>query len=580
MNALRRRLVFATGQPIGGPLFSTADLIILLALAVAVYIGVRLAVGSPQTLSGPDINLSPRVLPYYALLSLGRMTAAYILSILFSLLYGYSAASNPAAERFLLPILDVLQSVPILSFLPVVLLGLTAILPQGLAVEIAAVVLIFTSQAWNLTYSFYQSMKTLPTELREASYIFRFNWWWRFRRMELPFATIGLLWNSVMSWAGGWFFLMAAETFTVGNRDFRLPGLGSYLQQAAGHNDTSAILWGIATLVLVVVLLDQLIWRPLLAWADKFKIEMVESDNPPSSWFLNLLNSSRLATGITKRYVIGLLHRVDGWLGGPLKPGISEEDNAAESATRSWVRRITLVVVLLVVAYGAIRLGQLLITVPMPDYGRIVVGALATALRVALSLVIAVLWTVPLGVAIGSSPRLATFLQPMVQVVASIPATALFPVILLALIALPGGLNVAAVLLMLLGTQWYVLFNVIAGATAIPQDLRYTTDLLRFNQFNRWRKLILPALFPYLVTGLITAGGGAWNASIVAEYTTFNGKTYSVTGLGSIISEATASGNFALLAASTLTMIVIVICLNRFFWRRLYRLAEEKYRME
>src|SRR5258706_1913938 len=305
MNALRRRIVFATGQP-GGPLLSIADLLILLVLALAVYIGVRLAVSSPQVLQGPSINLSTQVLPYYALLSLGRMLAAYILSILFSLIYGYFAASKPAAERILLPILDVLQSIPILSFLPVVLLRLTALLPQGLAVEIAAVVLIFTSQAWNLTYRFYQSMKTLPKELREASAVFRFNWWWRFRRMELPFAAIGLLWNSVMSWAGGWFFLMAAETFTVGNRDFRLPGLGSYLQQAASSNNTSAILWGIGTLVLMVVLLDQFVWRPLLAWADKFKIEMTESDNPPTSWFLNFLTHSRLAISFSHRVVIHL----------------------------------------------------------------------------------------------------------------------------------------------------------------------------------------------------------------------------------------------------------------------------------
>src|SRR5450432_565024 len=579
MNALRRRIVFATSQPSRGPLLSVTDLIIVLILAVIVYIGVRLAVASPQVLDGPQINLSPSALPYYALLSLGRMAAAYLLSITFSLIYGYMAASKPAAERVLLPILDVLQSVPILSFLPIVLLGLTAILPQGLAVEIAAVVLIFTSQAWNLTYSFYQSMKTLPKELREASSVFRFNWWWRFRRMELPFAAIGLLWNSVMSWAGGWFFLMAAETFTVGDRDFRLPGLGSYLQRAASANDASAIIWGIATLVLVVVLLDQLVWRPLLAWADKFKLEMVESENPPTSWFLNFLDHSRLATSFTRRYLVRTLRRVDKRLGGALRPEARKEDFSAKPYN-TWLRRLLLLIVLVVVGYGLFRLGQLLITVSLADYARIAVGTLTTALRVVISLVIAVLWTVPLGVAIGSSPRLATILQPLVQVVASIPATALFPVILLALINLPGGLNIAAVLLMLLGTQWYILFNVIAGTTAIPQDLRYTTDLLRFNRFNRWRKLILPSLFPYLVTGMITAGGGAWNASIVAEYTTFGNKTYSVTGLGSLISEATASGNFALLAASTLTMILIVICLNRFFWRRLYRLAEEKYRME
>jgi NitT/TauT family transport system permease protein len=577
MNGFRRRIVFTIGQPSDRPLLGIADILIVLVLGVVIYIGVRLAIASPQALDGPNIDLAPQALPYYAVLSLGRMLAAYLLSIIFSLFYGYVAASNARAERYMLPVLDVLQSVPILSFLPVVLLGLTAVLPQGVGVEIAAVILIFTSQAWNLTYSFYQSMKTLPVELKEASSVFRFNWWWRFRRMELPFASIGLLWNSVMSWAGGWFFLIAAETFTVGSKDFRLPGLGSYLQTAASENNTKSILLGIATLILVVVLLDQLIWRPLLAWADKFKLEMVESDNPPTSWFLDLLGHSRLAHGLNTRVLNRALNAVDSRLGGASQP---EEVSRSGSSVALWLRRIIGILFAVGVLYLAFELARLLITVPLNEYGQIVVGTLATFLRVIIALMITLLWTVPLGVAIGSNARLATFLQPVVQIAASIPATALFPIMLLALVKLPAGLNIAAVLLMLLGTQWYVLFNVIAGTTAIPQDLRYTTDLLRFDRIHRWRTLILPALFPYLVTGLITAGGGAWNASIVAEYTTFNSKTYSVTGLGSLISAATATGNFGLLAAATLTMIIVVISLNRFFWRRLYRLAENKYRME
>ena len=578
MKSLRARLVFATGQPFSRSLFDRADLLILFVLAILIYFGVQMAVESPKVLNGPDINLSISALPYYALLSVGRMLAAYLLSMLFSLIYGYSAANNPHLERILLPILDVLQSVPILSFLPIVLLGLTAVLPQSLGVELAAIILIFTSQAWNLTYSYYQSLKMLPNELREASAVFRWNWWWRFRRMELPFAAIGLLWNSVMSWAGGWFFLMAAETFTVGDKDFRLPGLGSFLQEAAHTGNDGAVLAGIGTLVFVVVLLDQFIWCPLLAWSAKFKVEMVGSDNPTSSWFLSLLNRSRLATAFTRRYIVRGLNALDKRLGGALKPGSVSENSANRHV--SWVRRVLLAVVVIVAIYGALRLGQLLFTVPLAGYGRILTGALATALRVAVALIVAVLWTVPLGVAIGSNPRVATIFQPAVQIAASIPATALFPVLLLVLISIPAGLNMAAVLLMLLGTQWYVLFNVIAGATAIPHDLRDTTDLLRLNRVSRWHKLILPALFPYLITGLVTASGGAWNASIIAEYTTFGDKTYHVTGLGSLISEATASGDYALLAASTLTMILVVVCINRFFWRRLYRLAETKYRLE
>jgi NitT/TauT family transport system permease protein len=573
-----RRTVFASGH-IGALRLRVAVIIILLVLALIILIGIRLAVNVPQTLAGPTIDLSPRVLPYYALLSLLRMSAAYALSLIFSLLYGYFAASNPNTERIMLPILDVLQSVPILSFLPVVLLGLTAVLPQKIAIEISAIVLIFTSQAWNITYSFYQSLKTMPTDIREAAYIFRFNWWWRFRRMQLPFAAIGLIWNSVMSWAGGWFFLIAAETFNVGDRDFRLLGLGSYLETAAQRSDLTAILWGLGTLILLVTLLDQLVWRPLLAWSDKFKVEMVESDSPPTSWFYDLLGHSRLATGFTQRVIIRGLNGIDKRLGRSLRSGLSFEPHEHEAKPNP-LRRIILFVVGLAILYGIFQLGALLITVPLVDYGRIVVGAFSTALRVGISLVIALLWAVPLGVAIGSNAKLAGILQPVVQVVASVPATALFPILLLAVISLPGGLNIAAVALMLLGTQWYILFNVIAGASAIPQDLRYTTDLLRFSRVKRWQRLILPSLFPYLVTGLITAGGGAWNASIVAEYTTFNNQTYSVTGLGSLISEATASGNFGLLAASTLTMIIVVVSLNRYFWRRLYRLAEEKYKME
>jgi NitT/TauT family transport system permease protein len=582
MNALRDRNVFALKNE-GEAILTIADLLVLLTLAVFVLGGVLLAFNSPKILNGPDVRLDTGALPTYALLSLLRMTTAYFLSLLFSILYGYYAARNPHARLIMLPILDILQSTPILSFLPVVVLGLTAILPQGIAVEIGAVLLIFTSQAWNMTYSFYQSMTTIPNELKEASSVFRFNWWWRFRRMELPFSAIGLLWNSVMSWAGGWFFLMAAETFRVGERDFRLPGLGSYLQLAAEQNNTAAILGGVATLILIVVVLDQLVWRPLLAWAEKFKVEMVENDNPPTSWFGDLLAGSRLAMAFQNRVWFRLIAWFDRRLGRIAGPEVTEPEEPSQR--QRWLRRILFGALMVVLGFGAIGLASLLLQVPLGDYGRILVGTGATLLRVALSLIIALLWTIPLGVAIGSNATLATILQPLVQIAASLPATAFFPLIVAALITLSflgldARLNMAAILLMLLGTQWYILFNVIAGTTAIPQDLRYTTDLLRFGRVERWRKMILPSLFPYLITGLITAGGGAWNASIVAEYTIFDGKPYSVIGLGAIISEATAKGNFPLLAASTLGMIVTVVCLNRYFWRRLYRLAEEKYRME
>src|SRR5919109_1646714 len=274
--------------------FQWGDLTVLLGVVVLIYGGVSLAVHTPLALRGPEISLAPEALPYYAALSVGRMAAAYILSLLVALLYGRAAAKHRPAEQVLLPLLDVLQSVPILPFLPVVLLSLSAVLPQRVAAELAAIVLIFTSQAWNLIFAWYQSLKTIPSELREASAIFRFNGWLRLRTLELPFAAISLIWNSMMSWAGGWFFLMAAEIFTVGERDFRLPGLGAYLQEAANRGDISAIAWGVGALVSVIIALDQLVWRPLLAWSSRFKLETVGGSEMPSSWFYDVLRHSRL----------------------------------------------------------------------------------------------------------------------------------------------------------------------------------------------------------------------------------------------------------------------------------------------
>ena len=572
-----RERIFRTPSR-AGALFSVGDAVVLLIIAILLYLGLQLANGTPAVIQGPDINLAPAALPYYALLSLGRMLAAYCLSMVFSIAYGYAAARNRQAERWLMPLLDILQSVPILSFLPVVVLSLTAVLPQAAAVEIAAIVLIFTSQVWNLTFSFYQSMTTIPTEYREAAAVFRLGRWLRLKRVELPFACMGLVWNSVMSWAGGWFFLMAAEIFTLGDRDFRLPGLGAYLQTAANNGNVEALLMGIGTLVLIIVLLDQLVWQPLLAWAERFKISQVSDDNPTTSWFLNSLRQSGLMSWCNRRFMAPLGRWLDRALNRPPRqvPGLE----AAEPGRRSLFGWAFLLLIGFGAAYGLLRVLDLLLTMPTANWGEIAVGAGATLLRVLIAVSIALAWTIPVGVLIGTNPRAASILQPLVQIAASIPATALFPVLLLGLLTLPAGANIAAVVLMLLGTQWYLLFNVIAGASAIPQDLQYTSDLLRLTGWKRWRTLILPALFPYIITGLITASGGAWNASIVAEYTHFSGETSQVTGLGALISSSTAAGDYALLLASTLTMIVLVVAINRLVWRRLYRVAEDRFRMD
>jgi len=568
--------LFKIEQPAHRPI-NWGDIVVLVGVAVFVYAGVRLALDAPVVIKGPTISLSPGALPWYASLSIGRMVAAYALAMLFTLVYGSLAANNRRAEKILIPLLDVLQGIPIFSFLPVVLLGFSAILPGKMAAELASIVLIFTSQVWNLTFAWYQSLTTIPGELREASAVFRFNTWLRFKTLELPFAAISLIWNSMMSWAGGWFFLMAAETFTVGHRDFRLPGLGAYLQEAANQGNLQAIAWGIGTLVLVIIILDQLVWRPLLAWADRFKLEMAGGENPPASWLYNALRSSRLIDWLTQTTWHPARERLDAWL---LRRFSLTGETARAKTIRPWPLYLVGTVGGLGLLYGAFRAGQMLLAVPLIQWGAIGIGVMATLLRVLAALVIALVWTVPLGVVIGSNPRLAAWLQPVVQITASVPATALFPIVLLVMLALPGGLNLSAVLLMLMGTQWYLLFNVIAGATAIPRDLKYTTALLQLSRWQRWRTLILPALFPYIITGAITASGGAWNASIVAEHTEFGGRTMATIGIGASIAQATARGDYPLLLAATLSMIITVVAINRLVWRRLYRLAEEKYRME
>ncbi len=552
------------------------DVVVLLILAAIIYMGITLAFNAPSEVSGPKINLSLHVLPWYAFLSVSRMVAAYVLSFIFSLVYGYGAIKNKYAEMILMPLLDVLQSVPILSFLPVVLLSFSAILPKNIAVELASIVLIFTSQVWNLTFAWYQSLSTIPRDLKEASKIFHIRGWLRVKTLDLPFGAISLIWNSMMSWAGGWFFLMAAEIFTVGNKDFRLPGIGAYLQEAANAGDIKAVCWGIVTLISVIIILDQCVWRPLLAWSTKFKLTLTDSEPPVTSWFYDILVDSRLLYRLRK-WFSQKMDQIDLWL---LKLSVKRKKVEKRKGRRSVLAVVIMISMGAVLGIYLYRSTLLLGSLKLDQWGRIGVALLATFFRVMVALIIALLWTVPVGVAIGTNPKIARWLQPLVQIAASVPATALFPAFLLVVLKLPGKLNTAAILLMLLGTQWYLLFNIIAGASTIPVDLRYTAKLLQLSRWQRWRYLILPSLFPYIVTGIITAGGGAWNASIVAEYIEFAGKTLKTTGIGATISEATARGNYPMLLAATLAMIVAVVTINRLVWRPLYSLAEEKYHLD
>ena len=525
-----------------------------------------------------EISRDPRMLPVYAAYSLLRIAVAYMLSLAFTLVYGYVAAYNARAERIMIPLLDILQSIPVLSFLPGVMLAMVALFPRHqLGVELGAILLIFTGQVWNMAFSFYSSLKSIPRDMREAASIYRFNWYQRFTQLEVPYAAIGLVWNSMMSVAGGWFFLMACEMFVLGSKDFRLPGLGSYLQTAASAGDTPSILWGIATMIAVIVLLDQVVWRPVIAWAEKFKIEQVESTDAPQSWFLNLVEGSRGLSRLRKRIVnpgreylrMRLAHRY-----------AASPQQSAPERWKVWTGRVVASLAVVLIVYAVIRAGVMVAGLSREEYREILVGAGATFLRVIVALAIGALWTIPVGVAIGFSPRLARVAQPLAQIAASVPATALFPIVLLLLIRVGGGLGLGSIVLLLLGTQWYILFNVIAGAMAIPTDLKEASSLFRFSSWQRWRTLILPGIFPYLVTGLVTASGGAWNASIVAEYFRFKDHTYTTVGLGSTISAATDAGKFDLLLGSTIMMALVVVTINRLLWRRMYRLAAERYTLE
>jgi NitT/TauT family transport system permease protein len=554
--------------------------VLVFAIVLAVFYGVLTIAHYwlGQAIPVTEISRSPWSLPRYAFYSLVRMGIAYFLSLLFAVTYGRIAAYNEALQPFMVAILDILQSIPVLSFLPGVMLAMVSLFPsKQVGVELGSIILIFTGQVWNMAFSFYSSLKSIPRELTEASTIYRYGSWQRFFQLELPFGTIGLIWNSIVSVAGGWFFLMACEMFVLGKRDFRLPGLGSYLQTAASNGDTYAMLWGLVAMIGVILLIDQLVWRPAIAWSSKFKFEQVESAQAPKSPLLHLLRNSRVLTVFREKTAEPLSERVN------LYFARRPPRHKTSGNSPVWVKAVGVPLAIVAVAgvgYEVFRAVVLLRGVNGAEFSGLMKGAGATFLRVNVSLLIASAWTIPAGVAIGFNPRLARIMQPVTQVAASVPATALFPVLLLAIVQLGGGLGVGSVVLMLLGTQWYILFNVIAGASAIPSDLKEVANLFHFSRADRWRIVILPGIFPYLVTGLVTASGGAWNASIVAEYFHFKDSVMSTVGLGAQISAATDAGRFDTLLMATIIMATLVVCTNRLVWRPLYRLAETKYRLE
>lgn len=558
------------------------DLFILLFLFALfyglVYVGQGMrAPFSP--LDQPRIDLSPVHLPYYAARSLARMFLAFFASLIFTFVYGRIAASSKLTERIMIPIIDILQSVPVLGFLSVTVTFFISLFPGSLlGVELASIFAIFTGQVWNMTFSFYHSLSTIPRDLNEASQIFGMRGWDRFKKLEVPYSMIGLVWNSMMSFGGGWFFLSVSEAITVLGNDIRLPGIGSYMATAIDQGNIKALLYAILTMIVMIILVDQLFWRPIVAWSHKFKMELTEANERPKSFFLQLLQRSTIIHWIT----VYLLMPV--WMMINRIFSVFAMRNKAENNRHKRIRSGIGILMFLFVFVWLIRYGykgyQEVEQLSAGEVLYVIWLGLLTMLRVILAIVLSAAWTIPLGVKIGFSPRLAKIAQPLVQIASSFPANMLFPLIVIVYLKWHVNFEIGAIPLMMLGTQWYLLFNVIAGAMAIPTDLREAADVFGMSKWERWKKLILPGIFPALVTGGITAMGGAWNASIVSEIVAWKDNSLTATGLGAYISQATTAGNWAGIIWGVVVMCLFVVLINRFFWRRMYKLAETKYHIE
>jgi NitT/TauT family transport system permease protein len=532
-------------------------------------------------LEAVPLSLDPIHLPEYAARTTVRMLTALAVSLLFALSYATWAAKNERAGKLLVPLLDVLQSVPILGFISItVVFFLTLGRGRVVGAEMAAVFAIFTSQAWNMAFSVYQSLRTVPAELREAADSFHLTPWMRFWQLEVPFATPALVWNMMMSMSGGWFFVVAAEAITVGNTTFALPGIGSYIALAIEQRNLAAIGWAIATMLVVILLYDQLLFRPLVAWMDRFRLDQDPGVEPPRSWVLDVLRRSQLAGAV--RGAFGALFR---WSARPR--AVPAERAAVDPRRARRIRRarrrgglLALVLVLVALAFSLRHIATMLIEetslAAALDVGRL---ALLTMTRVFVLIALAsVLW-VPVGVWVGLRPRAAAIVQPIAQFLAAFPANLLFPIAVYAIVSWRLNANVWLSPLMILGTQWYILFNVIVGASAMPNELRYAAENLRVGGWLWWRKVALPGVFPYYVTGVITASGGSWNASIVAEVATWGDKKLEARGLGAYIADATAAGDLHRVALGIATMCLFVVVINRALWTPLYDYAERKFRL-
>jgi NitT/TauT family transport system permease protein len=558
-------------------LFSQWDILaILLILGLLVFLGEasRNLFEPLAELQRQPPSLDPRNLPEYAARTTLRILIAMVLSLVFTFTYATLAAKSRSAERLLVPLLDILQSVPILGFISVTVVFFMSLTPgRVLGAEFASIFAIFTSQAWNMAFSFYQSLRTVPAELEEATRNFRLSAWMRFWRLDVPFAIPQLIWNMMMSMSGSWFFVVASEAISVGNTTVTLPGIGSYIALAIERRNLAAVCWAIGAMLVVILIYDQVLFRPLVAWADRFRFEQEPGVPPPQSWVFDVLRRSRIIERLRER-VTALWRSSMRWRRLRKTPTA-----LAKRPGRALVLLFTAVV--LVLAAAALwQVASFVMTgIALRDVGVTMLLGFATLTRVVVLIAIASLIWVPIGVWVGTRPRVALFVQPVAQFLAAFPANVLFPIVVSGIVAWGLNPNIWLSPLMILGTQWYILFNVIAGAAAIPAELRAVAVNLRVRGWLWWRRIALPAVLPYYVTGAITASGGSWNASIVAEVASWGNEHLQAEGLGAYIAEQTDAGDFHHIVLGIAVMSLFVVVINRVFWRPLYHYAERKFRL-
>ncbi len=558
----------------GGNRWDWALLPLVLAVIVLMAFGARQMATPYQIGTELPISLDMSYLPYYLLRTTLRMFMALAASLVFSVVFAVLATKYRAAEKFLVPMLDILQSIPILGFLSITVTGFIALFPGSLfGVECAAIFAIFTSQAWNMAFSLYQSFRTVPAELAEASRVFQLSGWQRFWRLDMPYAMPSLLWNMMMSMSGGWFFVVASEAISVSNQNIKLPGIGSYIAVAIEAKDLGAIGLAVGAMLVGVLLYDQLFFRPLLAWADKFRFEEIGGAQEQTSWLLTWLRRTERLQTLGDGFA-SLLNRSFGLFrrhhdGTSIKARTLEP---SQNLVRAWDAALAALIL-----FASWRLADFIHTeVGWGEVGHVFVLGFYTLLRVMVLILLAALVWVPVGIWIGMNPKIAARVQAVAQFLAAFPANLMFPVFVLGIVHFKLTPDIWLSPLMIFGTQWYLLFNVIAGASTIPTELRFAARNIGLRGSLRWRRYLLPAVFPSFVTGAITASGGSWNASIVSEYVTWGSTTVQAHGIGSYIAEMTATGDFPRIALGIGVMCVYVMTLNHYVWRRLYRMAEDR----